>query len=158
MHRAGCYLKSRKLGADERTSEELRKLSASELLVTMTKYYFRILPSPHECHEELRRSTRPTEQLCKLDPTNAGMFAYGIKRSKKEKLITHSCTTYYGSSVLASQIWSLTHLFPQENRIWTVGDVVGRVGVVLGHAGMEPCFISDHHLVGSTRTRSTMVC
>ena len=59
-------MKSIETGAEERSPEDLRKLTTSDLLVKMAKHGMRILPNPHECHIELRRNVQPTERLCVL--------------------------------------------------------------------------------------------
>ena len=136
-------MKSVETGVEERPPEEFKKLTMSDLLVKMAKHGMRVLPNSHECHIELRRSTRPTEQLCTLRKTTTGICACEVNRHKRGAVVTHSCASYYGSSVLASQAWSLAHLFPRNKRVWTIGDSGGRIGVVLGHAGLGPSFISD---------------
>ena len=134
--------KALETGVPERKLEDLKKLSTSDLIVKMAKHGLRILPNPHECHVELRKASPPIRSLCTLTRTRSGMCACGIPRPTREdnnpKLRILLC-----SSVLASQAWSLAHLFPQGRRIWTIGDVGGRVGVVLGHAGFGPAYISD---------------
>ena len=134
-------LKSHELGVEEKPSYELRRLTSAELLVKIAKHHLRILPNPHECHVELRKAVRPHKSLCSLAPAATGMCACFIGRERK--LITHSCATYYGSSVLASQMRSLSRFLPRTNQIWTIGNTGGKVGALLGHAGMGSCFISD---------------
>lgn len=118
------------------------RLTEGELTVKMHKYKLRVLPGPQECHVHIRNRKEPPVVKCRLQTPLVGHCGCEPIESCDKPLVYHNNSTTFGTSVAASQVWTILPLYPTLP-IWTVGDWGGKVGVVAGHRSVEPCYIAD---------------